>query len=157
MIGLPGSGKSNFCQENAIGDAKWVSMDALRLKMLGPNDNYFSKEIMVQNAFINTIKILMQEDDYEIYIDATHINSAARLKLLSRLPLTSDIDIYYYFFDVELRECLRRNRRREGLARVPEGAIKNMSERAQMYITEAEERAYHPIEFHVDEEGEILC
>jgi hypothetical protein len=31
-----------------------------------------------------------------------------------------------------------------------------MSERAQMFITEAEEKAYHPMEFRVNEEGEII-
>lgn len=156
MIGLPGSGKSTFCSENVIGNAKWVSVDAIREKCLGERDTYFAKETMVFNTLINTVIKCMQEEEYEIWVDATHINAAARMKLLSCLPITKDIDIYYYFFETDERECLRRNRKRVGGARVPEGAIKSMSERAQMFITEAEERAYHPTEFRVSEEGEII-
>lgn len=156
MIGLPGSGKSTFCLENTMGNAKWVSVDAIRERCLSERDSYFAKETMVFNTLIYTIIALMTEDEYEIYVDATHINAAARLKLLSCLPITEDVDIYYYFFETDERECLRRNRKRVGRSRVPEGAIKNMSERAQMFITEAEEKAYHPMEFRVNEEGEII-
>ena len=157
MIGLPGCGKSTFC-ENMVKEwgGYWVSRDKIRLEMIGPNGSFFSQETNVFNAFIGKINLLLEWDNNaEIYIDATHINSSSRLKVLRRLNLKGDEDICYYFFTTPMNECMRRNRLRTGIARVPDSAIRDMEARAQFYITDTEERAYHPIEYKVDFKGEI--
>ena len=157
MIGLPGCGKSTFCQ-NAVEEwgGHWVSRDKIRLDLLEPNASFFSQETNVFNLFINTINdLLATEGDMEIFVDATHVNSSSRLKVLRRLNLKGDEDICYYFFTTPLNECMRRNRLRTGVARVPDSAIRDMNARAQFYITDAEERAYNPIEYKVDFKGEI--
>jgi len=157
MIGLPGCGKSTFCEKMVEEwGGCWVSRDKIRLEMLGPNASFFSQETNVFNCFVNTINTLLTSDkDLDIYIDATHINSSSRLKILRRLNLKGDEDICYYIFTTPLNECMRRNRLRTGVARVPDNAIRDMNARAQFYITDAEERAYHPIEYRVDFKGEI--
>ena len=157
MIGLPGCGKSTFCEKELTewNDGEWVSRDAIRFAILKEGESYFSHETVVFNSFISTIKKLMEKDEYNIFIDATHINSAARHKVLNRLNLKGDEEICYYFFDTPIEECMRRNRTREGLRRVPDTAIRDMKARAQFYITDAERRAYHPVEYHVNWEGEL--
>ena len=157
MIGLPGCGKSTFCEKMVEEwGGCWVSRDKIRLEMLGPNASFFSQETNVFNCFVNTINTLLTSDkDLDIYVDATHINSSSRLKILRRLNLKGDEDICYYIFTTPLNECMRRNHLRTGVARVPDNAIRDMNARAQFYVTDAEERAYHPIEYKVDFKGEI--
>ena len=156
MIGLPGSGKSTFCKKDISewGEGVWVSRDAVRFSILKSTDAYFAKETLVFNTFIDIANNAIANHDV-VYIDATHINAASRFKLLRRLNLTGEEEICYYFFDVPIEECLRRNRGREGRERVPEHAIRNMEANSQMYITEAENAAYHPIEYRVDFNGEV--
>jgi predicted kinase len=158
MIGLPGCGKSTFCQNEiaAAGEGQWISRDAIRFSMLKNGQAYFSQETNVFNKFIETVVSCMEQENYILYIDATHLNSSSRLKLLRRLNLKGDEEICYYFFDVPIEECLRRNRLREGLARVPDSAIRDMNARAQFYVTAAEKRAYDPIWYVVDFKGEIV-
>lgn len=158
MIGLPGCGKSTFCQkiQEEWNGVDYVSRDIIRLSKLEEGASFFSQETNVYNEFVATINELMKKEAYEIYIDATHINGSSRLKLLRRLNLTGEEEICYFFFDTPIEECMRRNRKREGVARVPDSAIRDMSGRAQFFVTEAERRAYDPTEFHVDFRGEIV-
>lgn len=156
MIGLPGCGKSTFCNENVMDGEIYISRDEIRFSMLKPRDNYFSQETNVYNKFIEKINKAITADDYVVYVDATHTTSSSRLKLLRRLNLKGDEEICYYFFDTPLNICLSRNRKREGLARVPDQAIRDMDARAQMQITEMEQRIYNPVEYRVDYKGEVI-
>lgn len=158
MIGLPGSGKSTFCKEACEEpEAHWISRDAIRFDILKPNESYFSQETNVFNSFIATVNYFLEKDeDMILYIDATHINASSRLKLLRRLNLKGDEEINYYFFDTPLNECLRRNRSRTGLSRVPDSAIRDMAAKAQLYITDSERRAYNPTEYRVNWEGDVV-
>ena len=157
MIGLPGSGKSHFCRTNATeAEDHWISRDAIRFSILKPGQSYYSQETNVFNTFIDTINNILAEDaDTMLYIDATHINASSRLKLLRRLNLTGDEEINYYFFDTPIEECLRRNRGRTGMERVPDTAIRDMNARAQFFITDSERRAYNPTEYRVNWKGEV--
>lgn len=157
MIGLPGCGKSTYCKKikEEWNNIAYISRDEVRFEILGPNESYFAKETIVYNTFIDRINQALASDANEIYIDATHINSSSRLKLLRRLNLKGDEEICYYIFDVPLQECMRRNRLRTGIARVPDSAIRDMNARAQFFITDAETRSFNPVAYMVDYKGEI--
>ena len=157
MIGLPGCGKSTYCKriKEEWNNIAYISRDEVRLEILGPNEPFFAKETIVYNTFIDRINQALASDANEIYIDATHINSSSRLKLLRRLNLKGDEEICYYIFDVPIEECMRRNRLRTGIARVPDSAIRDMNARAQFFITDAETRSFNPIAYMVDYKGEV--
>jgi predicted kinase len=130
MCGIPGSGKTTF-----IKDYQWwneedcgyhISRDEIRFAMLSPDDDYFAHETEVFNKFIQTINEKIQEGASRIFIDATHLNTKSRYKVLSRLFISSDYEINCLWFDVPLGVCLERNAKRTGRAKVPKSTIKNM-------------------------------
>ena len=157
MIGLPGCGKSTFCKENMGEGDVYISRDEVRYSYLKEGQNYFAQETNVFNEFVRRVNEAIANDEVEeIYVDATHINSSSRLKLLRRLNLRGDEEICYYFFDTPTYICLNRNRQREGITRVPDAAIKDMEARAQFQIMDTERRAYNPTEYRVDYKGEVI-
>ena len=126
--GIPGSGKSTYIQKQIeLNGGYWCSRDAVRFSMLKDSDEYFAKENEVFETWIKKINESIEKGDKDVYIDATHLNVAARKKVLFRLPRQTEIT--YLYFDVPLEVCLERNSHREGRAYVPETAIINMYER----------------------------
>lgn len=43
MMGIPGSGKSTWCEENISNKDNYVSRDRVRFGLLKAGDSYFSK------------------------------------------------------------------------------------------------------------------
>ena len=126
--GIPGSGKSTWIQKRvqSLGGL-YISRDVIRFSLLNDEDDYFAKEILVFQQFINLIQAGIDTPEVEdIYIDATHLNEKSRRKVLDRLNLTKVDEIIVLFFDVKLSVALNRNAKREGRAYVPETAIQNM-------------------------------
>lgn len=132
MVGPSGSGKSTFAKQESERLSKQgyrttvISRDEVRKALLGPNDSYFDKEKEVFNAFVKRINKAIEFDIDYIFVDATHLNPPSRDKILSRLKPKEDTVLQFEVFLTSLDTCIARNEQREGFAKVPQSAIKNM-------------------------------
>lgn len=127
MVGIPGSGKSTFAKEN-YPDALYVSRDEVRFGIISEEDEYFSKENEVFNAFINKINEGLRNSK-DVVADATHINYGSRLKLFRNLVNLDreKTNVIAVFMRTPLDVCIERNEKRKGTrSYVPVSAIKNM-------------------------------
>ncbi len=126
LVGIPASGKSTYARKitKITPNSIWVSRDNIRNSLLTDKDKFFDKETQVFNNYINQINNLLNKG-YTVFADATHVNKASRLKVLTRIntPCTKVAIV----FDRQLQLCLSRNAKREGTARVPDVAIHNMA------------------------------
>ena len=124
MSGVPASGKSTwaheFAQQNGIA---YVSRDEIRFHLLKPEDDYFAHETEVLNTFYATITSLLASGK-DVIADATHLNYIARKICIDNTFAAKDVILVK--IDTELRDCIERNRMREGRQRVPENVIYNM-------------------------------
>jgi tRNA uridine 5-carbamoylmethylation protein Kti12 len=135
LCGAPGSGKSYFAEHYLLKNETiyYVSRDKIRYSMIKEEDEYFSKETEVFNAFIWEIKNLLDSKTIPcsgVVVDATHLNWASRRKLLRALGILdgkySNIDIIVVYVRPNLNTVLARNNSRTGRARVPEDAVRRM-------------------------------
>lgn len=126
MCGVPGSGKSTFVNKTIHLDTDvHVSRDACRFALVKPNEEYFSKEKEVFKLFIDLIDAGLK-NGYNVYADATHLNTASRNKLLNSIA-EKPTSIEAICFKVPLETCLKRNLNREGTRGfVPKDVIKKM-------------------------------
>ena len=132
MAGCPGSGKTYYAKNTLMGNENWfyISRDEVRYSMLKDNDEYFSKETEVYKEFMRRINdIIMNEKDYNIIADATHLNTASRMKLINHLNMTDNINFYVVWMKTPETICQQRNKLRSGRACVPEDALHNMYKR----------------------------
>lgn len=128
-VGIPGSGKSSYIQQNALPNSIIISRDEIRKKLIG-NGAYFSKEDEVFNTFKRIIYVSLFDKEIEnIYIDATHVSKGSRKKILSQLPIPEGTELNVLWFDVDLNICLERNKKRGGFAFVPPESIRRMKAR----------------------------
>lgn len=127
MMGCPGSGKSTFLKENIniFNSPKIISRDKIRFSLLKEGDAYFSKEDEVFRRFINDINNSLNRGYGDTIVDATHINSGSRLKLLRNIQASYDEAIVIWI-KVPLQVALERNQSRGGIELVPEDAIRRM-------------------------------
>lgn len=125
MVGVPGSGKSTWIQNNLTDKDVWVSRDAIRYNLLEEDDDYFAKENEVIELFINNINNMLNKNFRYVYADATHLHPKGRAQLLNNLKIKPDA-IYAVYIDTPLNITLERNAQREGRARVPDDVIKRM-------------------------------
>ena len=134
MCGIPASGKTTWInaevarqmEENR--SAVRVSRDDIRKVMIGDGE-YFSKEKEVFKAFIDEINECIKLGFEDIYIDATHINKASRHKVLSQLKPNHSSTLIIEVMPFVVEKCIEFNNKREGFAKVPEEAIRNMNEK----------------------------
>lgn len=136
LCGCPGSGKSTWVRQriNTYGGYH-ISRDEIRFAILDERGgNYFDYENEVIRTFIARINELLDNDeqDIDIYVDATHLTDNSRNQIMRQLHL-KDIYKIAVWMKVPLDICLIRNNKRTGRAKVPSKTI------ADMYS-----RAYHP-------------
>lgn len=128
LCGIPGSGKSYFCEHNIKGNHVYVSRDRIRFALLEKDDEYFSKEKEVWKYFVSKIEKGLAAGQ-DVYADATHLTPASRAKVLSCIADAAEINAIY--FDIPLDLALRQNRKRSGRAYVPEETIQSMAKTYQ--------------------------
>ena len=126
MSGCPGSGKTTYAKTH-FPHAWYVSRDEIRFNMVAEDEEYFSKEKEVFQAFVDKINEGLRQS-LDVVADATHLNNASRCKLLYNLDLDrnkTQVEIIY--LQPPLKVCIERNEKRKGTrSYVPVDALKNM-------------------------------
>jgi predicted kinase len=151
LSGVPGSGKTTWVkQQIAEKGGVHCSRDEIRFSLLKEGEDYFAHEDEVFDMFIRLIQNEIDiESATDIYVDATHLNKAARDKVLNRLNLDSLDEINCVFFDIPSEVAIERNENRTGLAHVPRSVIRRMA--LSHTMPEADENFTHII--IIDKEG----
>lgn len=151
LSGPAGCGKSTWIEHRLWrGGGAWISRDKIRFGMLQEGEDYFAHEEEVFDTFIRLIQAEIDiESATDIYVDATHLNKAARDKVLKRLNLDSLDEVNCVFFDIPSEVAIERNENRTGLAHVPRSVIRRMA--LSHTMPEADENFTHII--IIDKEG----
>src|ERR1700730_7309275 len=109
MIGLQASGKSTFARSRFGATYQYVSKDLLR-----NNSNPARRQRQLIEAAL--------QQHLSVVVDNTNPPIQERKNLIN-LGRLYNAEIIGYFFAVQVKQCLERNRAREGKARVPDVAI----------------------------------
>ncbi len=105
MIGIPGSGKSTFCDKNFRG---WrvISRDILRTR--------HREEQLLADTVASRLSCV---------IDNTNVSRAERAKFITA-GKAAGYRIVGYYLRSDIDECLKRNARRTGKARIPDAGVR---------------------------------
>jgi predicted kinase len=109
LVGLPASGKTTFYRERFAASHDHVSKDLMRNNRRPQR----RQEQLLAAALA---------EGRSVVIDNTNASSAVRAPLIS-VARANGAQVIAYFFQSEAGDALRRNRAREGRARVPDVAI----------------------------------
>ena len=109
FVGLPGSGKSTYYREHFAATHVHVSKDLMA--NVRARDERQRREIETALAAGRSV-----------VVDNTNPSRDVRAPLIAT-GRRYGAKVTGYFFDVDVRACIMRNREREGRARVPEVAI----------------------------------
>ena len=109
LIGLPASGKTSFYRERFAATHDHVSKDVMR-----HNRRPQRRQEQLLAAALG--------EGRSVVIDNTNASAAVRAPLIA-LARANGAEVIGYLFRTEAADALRRNRAREGRARVPDVAI----------------------------------
>ena len=131
LCGPAGSGKSTWAQRQVKkrqNEAAWISRDNVRFQLVDVDEDYFSKEDLVFDVFVQSIQnFLANNRTKDIYVDATHLTEKARNKVLDELVWPwCEVKIIPVIVHPDLKTTLAQNDQREGRAFVPRSVIKRM-------------------------------
>ncbi len=108
MIGLQASGKSTFARSRFGAGYQYVSKDLMKNKSKAHQQRQLIEAALRQNL--------------SVVVDNTNPTLEERKELIN-LGRLYGAETIGYFFAVQVKQCLERNRAREGKARVPDVAI----------------------------------
>lgn len=108
LVGLPGAGKTSFVRARLSGHVH-VSKD-----LMGSTRDRNTRQL--------TLVIQALAGRRSVVVDNTNLKMADRAPLIAAAHVAG-VNAVGYFFDATAKECLARNRTREGKARVPDVAI----------------------------------
>ncbi|MBR2731744.1 MAG: AAA family ATPase [Clostridia bacterium] len=114
MIGLQGSGKSEFCRRFLTPDYVHISLDELHTR---------NKEALAIEACIRAGQSMV--------IDNTNPTRAERQRYIA-LAKENGYRVVGYFVESKLRSCIARNNLRTGKARIPAKAIAATSNKLEI-------------------------
>ena len=109
LIGLPASGKSSFYRDRFAATHDHVSKDLLR----SARQPEKRQQALIRESLANGRSVV---------VDNTNVTVAARAAITA-LARDFGAAVTAYYFDTAPADALRRNRLREGTARVPDVAI----------------------------------
>lgn len=127
LCGPSGSGKSTWAKRQAALDkGVIISRDVIRFALLKEGEDYFAHEDEVFDIFIKQInEAIAENNDKNIYIDATHLNEKSRNKVLDKIDLTN-VNLIPVNFIIDLEVNFQFNDCRTGRAFVPRSVISRM-------------------------------
>ena len=123
LVGLPGSGKSTWADENA-GKAVIISTDQIRKELNGDAADQSNGGQVWQLAY-NRARYWLHLG-FNVIFDATNYGRANRRHVLHELKDHAR-EVYAVFFNTPKAECKRRNAARERV--VPYEVIEGMADR----------------------------
>ncbi|MGH9535061.1 MAG: AAA family ATPase [Terriglobales bacterium] len=124
LIGLPGAGKSAYCQAHGL---PALSSDALRQCVLDDADDQQRPELIF-GALRYLLRARLRAGRPQTYLDATNLSPHERAPVLA-IAAEFQYPCGALFFDVPLEVCAQRNRRRAlaGGREVPEATLARMA------------------------------
>lgn len=132
MVGPPAAGKTTFVQKHLNEDTVWISRDEVRFEIVPESDDYFSQEDRVFKEWIKRIGWALQSG-FDVYADATHLNSKSRSKTISFLnswlkhnKIHISYELYAIVLDTPYDICQERNNKRTGRRKVLNHSLRNM-------------------------------
>ena len=114
MIGIQGSGKSEFCRRYLIDKCDRVNLDTLRTRN--------NEQRMIEDCFA-------QKRDF--VIDNTNPTKGDRARYIKQAQ-EHGYSVVGYFMQSRLQECIARNNLREGKAKISAMAIAATSNKLEM-------------------------
>lgn len=114
MMGLQGSGKSTFYENQLSSDYVRVNLDTLKTR--------HKEGILIDECF---------RDGKCLAIDNTNPTRCDRARYIS-LAKANGYYVIGYFLESKIKDCIARNALREGKARVPENAIAATSNKLEI-------------------------
>lgn len=129
--GLPGCGKSTFAKELLKKEPdRWKRVNRDELRNMLDNGRWSpDNEELVKKVQDEMIKQSMREG-FDVIVDNTHLVSSTVRKVHQLAEHYGDVKVIEKCFNVDVKECHRRNQLREGPARVPDKVIDDMASKA---------------------------
>lgn len=117
FVGLPASGKSHYYRSHFAGTHAHVSKDLLQ----NATNKNKKQDSLIEDALKNGRSVV---------VDNTNPRKIDRAPLIA-IGRKYQARIAAYYFDSPVKECVARNKKREGKARVPDVAIYVAAKRMQ--------------------------
>lgn len=131
LVGIPACGKSTLSKEYLENGYKILSSDQIRIELAG-NEDVFKLEKQELNEINGKVFEYIRKTAYEtlkkgtsVVIDATNLGRKKRKNFVSyvrRIKCNKKCILFITPKDI----CIERNRKREGVAKVPDDAMKKM-------------------------------